>query len=61
MDLSNLLDGFLKIDIWTSESCNMDLSKLFYVFLDLCQKKSNRSLTKISKLVEASELKWLNE
>ena len=27
MDLSKLLDGFVKIDIWISLSCYMDLSK----------------------------------
>ena len=41
-----------------------DLSKLFYVFFALCQTKPSKSLTKISKLAEASEhfeLKVLNE
>ena len=42
----------------------MDLSKLFYLFLTLCQYKSNWSLTKISKLVEASALNkrfWMSQ
>ena len=38
-------------------NCYRDLSKLFYVFLALCQTKQSPSLTKISKLVEASALK----
>ena len=73
MDFSNFLDGFVKIDIWISQSCYMDLSKsihgfpfflhvsfvllhILHVFLALSQTKPNLSLTKISKLVEASAL-----
>ena len=42
----------------------MDLSKLFYVFLDLCQTRPSWSLTKISKFVEASALNqrcWMSQ
>ena len=43
----------------------MDMSKLFYIFLALCQTKSSWSLTKISDYVEASFLSslrcWFSE
>ena len=35
-------------------NCYMDMSKLFYLFLALCQTKPRWSLTKSSKLLEAS-------
>ena len=34
MDLSKLLDGFVKVDVWISLSCYMDLSKLIHGFID---------------------------
>ena len=34
----------------------MDFSKLFYVFIALCQTKPGYTLTKISKLIESSAL-----
>ena len=34
MDLSKLLDGFVKVDVWISLSCNMDLSKLIQGFIE---------------------------
>ena len=43
MDLIKLLNGYVKV---------------FYVFLALCQTKPSWSLTKISKLDEASALNW---
>ena len=48
--------GFVKSDTWISLSCYMDLSKLFNVFITLCLSKPNITLTKISKLDEASAL-----
>ena len=56
--LLKFLHGFVKIDTWISPSFYMDLSKLFYVFLTLYQSKPSRSLTEISKLVEASALNY---
>ena len=60
MDLLNV-----KVVTWICQSCYLDLSKLllgfvklFCVFLVLCQSKPRWSLTKISKLVEASALNW---
>ena len=52
IDLSKLLHGFVNV---------FTLSKLFSVFLALCQTKQSWGLTKISKLVEASVLnkRWL--
>ena len=49
MDLSKLLDGFVKVVTWICQSCSM-------YFLPFAKKKTRRSLTKISKLVEASVL-----
>ena len=37
--LSKLLSGFVKVVKWISLSCYMDLSKLFYLYLALCQTK----------------------
>ena len=51
-----MLHGFVDIDIWISLGCYMDFSKMFYVFLALCQTKPSWRLTKISKLVGASAL-----
>ena len=48
MDFSEVLNGFVKVGF----------SKLFYAFIDLCQTKPSWSLTKISKLVEASSLNY---
>ena len=47
--------GFVKV-VWICQSCYMDLSRLFYAFLALGQRKPSRSLTRISKLVEGSAL-----
>jgi len=70
--LSKLIYGFLyvvtrtivKVTTWICWSCYVDLSKLFYVFLDLCQTRPSWSLTKISKLVEAAVLNqrcWMSQ
>ena len=37
MDFSKLLHGFVKIDIWISLSCYMNLSKLIHIFTWICQ------------------------
>ena len=41
---------------WICFDCCMDLSKLLFVFLALCQTKPSWWSTKISKLIEASAL-----
>ena len=47
-----LLHGFVKIDIRISLTCNLDLSKLFSVFLTHCHQIQDKArLTKISKFV----------
>ena len=59
-----LLLGLVKVTTWICWSCYVDLSKLFYVFLDLCQTRPSWSLTKISKLVEAAALNqrcWMSQ
>ena len=57
MDLSKFLYGFLWVVTWICLMCqSLDLSKLFDVFLTLCQTKPCWSFTKISKFVEASAL-----
>ena len=58
MDLSKLQNGLVKVVTWICQSCYVDLSKMFYVFLALCQAKPTWSLTNILKLVEASALNW---
>ena len=56
MDLSKLQNGLVKVVTWICQNCNVDLSKMFYVFLALCQAKPTWSLTNILKLVEPSAL-----
>ena len=46
-----VLRGLVKIHIWISISCYMDLSKFFYVILVICQTKPSWNMTKISKLL----------
>ena len=58
MDLSKLIHGIVKVATWICKSCYVDMSKLIYLFLTLCQTKPSWSLAKISKLVEASALKY---
>ena len=56
MDLSKTLYGFLEVVAW--------VYRVVYLFLAICQKKTSWSLTKISKLVEASPLNkrcWLSQ
>ena len=68
MELSKYINRFVKIDICISPSFYMDLSNMIYGFLFcyhrfvevvLCQTKA--SLTKISKLVEASAFNYCLE
>ena len=56
MGFSKLLHGFLRIDTYISLSWCMDSSTLFHVFLVLYQTKPSWSLTKSSRLIEASAL-----
>ena len=66
-----LINGFLQVIVWIDYmdllicygvakwicfDCCMDLSKLLFVFLALCQTKPSWNSTKISMLVEASAL-----
>ena len=59
-----ILLGFVKVARWICLSYDMDLSKLFYVFLALCQTKSSWSLTMISSLLKlllwTKCVEWVN-
>ena len=56
MDFSELLHGFVKIDTWICLSYYVDLSKLFYIFLPLCQTKPSWSFIsgKINNFLKSS-------
>ena len=64
VDFSTLIHGFVKVATLICWKCYLDVTKLLPVFLALCQTKPSRSLTKISKIVEASVLNsrsWLSQ